>query len=506
MPHDVFISYSTRDKGIAEAICAGLESSGIGCWIAPRNIPAGHDYAEAIIDAMNACKIMVLIFSSNANQSKSVRKEVERAAHKAMTIIPLCVENVIPAKSFEFFISSVQWFDATTAPLGARLPSLAELIRSLLRPETSSITSGPADSGLETVPAKGGQPQPDKPIKALQQDASLRLDYATMAPDSKFYVERAADSIALREIEHQGVTLMIKGPLQSGKSSLVMRLIKAAESLGKRVAFLDFQHFGREALTNRDLFFRNFCSSLTEILEMKDKVDEFWDARVSEGQNCTRYLSRYILKEPDAPLVLAMDEINGILESDLSNDFFGMLRAWHNSRASSPAWKQLDLVLVTSTEPYQLLTNRNQSPFHIGEVIELSDFTSAGVAELNRRYGSPLTPADEARLMDLVSGHPFLVRRALHLVASQSISADRLFAEAISDGGPFAEHLRYFLFELSGDEYLERAMRKVLMYSSCNDDRAFFRLLGTGLIRRSGRDVIPRCRLYKEYLRQHLTI
>jgi hypothetical protein len=66
MAHDVFISYSTQDKPTADALCATLEAKGIRCWIAPRDIVPGMDWGEAIIDALQTSRVMVLVFSSHA--------------------------------------------------------------------------------------------------------------------------------------------------------------------------------------------------------------------------------------------------------------------------------------------------------------------------------------------------------------------------------------------------------------------------------------------------------
>src|SRR5712671_587549 len=79
MPHDAFISYSTHDKAAADATCATLEASGIRCWIAPRDITPGAEWGEAIVDAINHCRVMILIFSANANKSQQIPREVERA-------------------------------------------------------------------------------------------------------------------------------------------------------------------------------------------------------------------------------------------------------------------------------------------------------------------------------------------------------------------------------------------------------------------------------------------
>src|SRR5262249_29782517 len=128
----------------------------------------------------------------------------------------------------------------------------------------------------------------------------------------------------------------------------LIRTIDAATKAGKRVAFLDFQLFDRAALANTDRFFRQFCAWLTRKLKLADRVAEYWSMDLGNSQSCTLYVGDYLLQELDGPLVLAMDEVESLFDTDFRSDFFGMLRSWHNNRAVDPVWKQLDLALVTS--------------------------------------------------------------------------------------------------------------------------------------------------------------
>ena len=148
MPHDVIISYATIDKPIADAVCAKLEECGIRCWIAPRDILAGMDYAEAIISAIDSAKIMVLIFSSHANASKHVMREAERAVHDGYPIIPVRIEDVEPNPSLQYYISAQHWLDALTPPLEQHILKLAETVSVLLGkpipPPTQGISPQPS--------------------------------------------------------------------------------------------------------------------------------------------------------------------------------------------------------------------------------------------------------------------------------------------------------------------------------------------------------------------------
>jgi hypothetical protein len=133
MPHDVFISYSSLDKTAADAACAALEAAGLRCWIAPRDVTPGAEWGEAIIVAINQCRVMILVFSANANNSPQIRREVERAVSKGVPIIPLRIQDIAPARSLEYFIGDVHWLDALTPPLEAHLRRLAESVRALLQ-------------------------------------------------------------------------------------------------------------------------------------------------------------------------------------------------------------------------------------------------------------------------------------------------------------------------------------------------------------------------------------
>lgn len=132
MQFDVFISYSSHDKATADATCAALEGAGIRCWIAPRDILPGADWGVAIMDALDTCRAMVLIFSSNANSSPQIRREVERAVGRGVPVIPVRIEDSTPTKALAYFMGPVHWLDALTPPLEHHLQRLADSLKTLL--------------------------------------------------------------------------------------------------------------------------------------------------------------------------------------------------------------------------------------------------------------------------------------------------------------------------------------------------------------------------------------
>jgi hypothetical protein len=140
MPFDVFISYSSKDKATADAACAALETAGIRCWIAPRDVRAGTEYAEGIIEGIDSCRIMVLIFSSNANASPQIHREIERAVSKGLTIIPFRIEEIEPTKAMEYYLGAIHWLDALTPPLAKHLERLVEQVGANLKLDAAATS------------------------------------------------------------------------------------------------------------------------------------------------------------------------------------------------------------------------------------------------------------------------------------------------------------------------------------------------------------------------------
>jgi len=134
----IFISYAIDDRDLAATICELLESSGRRCWLAPRDILPGSDWGESIIDAINQSQLMVLIYSDKASRSIQVKREIERASSKGLTIIPFRTEEIPVAKSLEYFLSNAYWVDALSDPIAPHLKFLKEMVERLMGPAAES--------------------------------------------------------------------------------------------------------------------------------------------------------------------------------------------------------------------------------------------------------------------------------------------------------------------------------------------------------------------------------
>jgi hypothetical protein len=185
--HEIFISYSSLDRKAAEAICEDLERRGILCWMAPRDIVPGMPWAESIVDALESSKVMVLVYSASANVSVQIHREVERAVHKNINIVPIRIEEAVPTRTMEYFISATHWFDAIEPPLEGHLERFAAGVARLLsnrsesasqqqdRPKTGSIPRAPElASRAPAVPAPPPAPPAAAPPQAgAQADAGI---------------------------------------------------------------------------------------------------------------------------------------------------------------------------------------------------------------------------------------------------------------------------------------------------------------------------------------------
>jgi TolB-like protein len=126
--HDVFVSYASQDAAVANSIVENLESQGLKCWLAPRNVKPGAQYADAIVRAINEAKAVVLVMSGNAVGSSHVGKEIERASSKRKPIIAFRIDTAPLNHALEYFLSESQWIDVPAIGMPAALGKLKEAV------------------------------------------------------------------------------------------------------------------------------------------------------------------------------------------------------------------------------------------------------------------------------------------------------------------------------------------------------------------------------------------
>jgi hypothetical protein len=194
MAHEVFISYSAKDKIAGDTTCHVLEENGLRCWMAPRDILAGASWAASINQGIKDSRVMVLVFSGNANKSKHVYREVELAVDRGIMLVPLRIEDVVPTESMEYFLHSTHWMDAFTPPLEAHLKTLAARLRGILgMPNIAAPVKPPAPTATPLHKAEENPTQSDPANAKRQRDLSVSHDgNRTTSGDVRSRQRRAA--------------------------------------------------------------------------------------------------------------------------------------------------------------------------------------------------------------------------------------------------------------------------------------------------------------------------
>jgi hypothetical protein len=149
---DVFVSYASQDVAVANAVVEQLEQHGIQCWIAPRDVTPGSQYADEIVGAINDAKVLVMVLSQSAVASPHVGREVERAASKQRRIIAFRTDAAPLTRALEYFLSESQWIDVAALGLPAALAKLAEAVG---QGSTSRSNAGAGLSAIDPVNVAG---------------------------------------------------------------------------------------------------------------------------------------------------------------------------------------------------------------------------------------------------------------------------------------------------------------------------------------------------------------
>jgi TolB-like protein len=131
---DVFLSYASPDSAVVGIVCEALEHEGVACWVAPRNVVPGEFYADAIVHAIDASRVLVLVLSQNAASSPHVLREVERASSKRHPVISLRIDLAPLPPALEYFLNSSHWLDASASGIDRALPKLVDAVQHLVTP------------------------------------------------------------------------------------------------------------------------------------------------------------------------------------------------------------------------------------------------------------------------------------------------------------------------------------------------------------------------------------
>ncbi|GAB1540743.1 hypothetical protein NUACC21_34120 [Scytonema sp. NUACC21] len=385
-----------------------------------------------------------------------------------------------------------------------RMAGIAEALTPVLIKKSEVVS----DSGAQKLENKQERTS-DNSTLTIPKSIVLEEPEGQVALDSAFYVERPPiESDCYDRIVKPGALIRIKAPRQMGKSSLMARILDNTTQQGYQSAALNFQSADGTVLTNLDEFLQWFCHSIARKLNLPDKLDKYWQGRLGSKDKCTDYFERYLLQEISSPLALGLDEVDEVFQyRQVAADFFGLLRFWHEEAKNEPIWKKLRLIVVHSQEVYVPL-NINQSPFNVGLAIELPELTQAQVQELVGRHGLNWSDEQLKQLLQMVGGHPYLVRVALYQITKGRITLEELLQDAPTESGLYGDHLSRHLLNIEEDAELVTAITKVVSASTPVkiERKQAFKLRSMGLVKFQGNAVMPLCDLYCRYFRDRLGI
>jgi hypothetical protein len=234
--------------------------------------------------------------------------------------------------------------------------------------------------------------------------------------------------------------------------------------------------------------------------------EAFFRSAWGPGGNLERLVEGYVFRQTAAPVVWALDGVDRLFGTPVQDDFFSLLRAWHNQRALErrSRWRRLTVAIACATEPHLYVRDLDRSPFNVGVRLELADFSRGEAEELNARYGSPLGAGAADALYGLLGGHPCLTSWALRAVAVEGAELEEVIESADREDGPFRDHLARAVEPVLADAELSAAVREVRAGRACPPE-AFYRLRSAGiLVGASGDRARLRCGLYERYLAARL--
>jgi len=325
--------------------------------------------------------------------------------------------------------------------------------------------------------------------------------------DSKFYVERSPIEInCCKTILQPGALIRIKAPRRTGKSSLMVRMLSHAAQQGYQTVFLSFQLAERSIFKDLDKFLQWFSASVGLGMHLPNHIEDYWDELFGSKISCKIYFEQYLLAKTNQPLVLALDDVDRLFYyPEVAEEFFCLLRTWHEQAKNQHVWQKLRLVVAHSTEVYIPL-NVHKSPFNVGLPIKLSPFNDSQVSYLAGQYGLNWSSQQTEQLMAIANGLPYLIQWGLYSLWEQNISPPELLQQALNDMGIFADHFRRLLWTLKQDPNLAKAFAQVVQASNPVELELLpaFKLESMGLVHLRGNNAIPSCDLYAQYFRDHL--
>jgi AAA-like domain/TIR domain len=496
----VCLLYSRRDDELFQEFCThlnGLQNKGmIDLW-SDREIMAGAERSREIKKNLEQAELVLLLVSADFLEfccdSPEMNLLLTRHQSQTVQVIPVIIRacdwtgsalgqwQVVPrdnrsvANKGDKFARDALWLEI--------VQEIERVVLEIRKPPTPNI------------------PPP----------ADVHFPNGVVPVDSPFYIENERIiSQCKRAIIQPSGLLRIQAPYKMGKTSLLERLIVYAKSINYRVVRVDLRLFNGQTDERLDVFLRWLCDQFN--IQGNLALGNFIEAKfTSANDNCTNFIEQHILGAERPPILFCIDNLDSIYPYSFSRDFLSLLRSWHEKQDAQ--WPSFRIILLHVW--HLKINDNNRSPFNVGEVVRLPELELAQVQDLIKIYGLELRDQNITDLMNLVGGHPFLLRLALYQVSQNRIlTQDTLFF--IINQEVYYDHLVWYSTYLNREPQLRNLMREIVhanqpilrksLFSERFENSDLIKLKDLGLIKVNISDssVEVANQLYKSYFREQM--
>lgn len=448
------------------------------------------------INKFNLTRFIIIVDACHSNQAEESVPRVDNVEIVSSVSRGLAYENE-KFESSNFVHYFIQSITESTEELGSDI-TLETICESINQNDevqqkpiripakhtrfTKHITIAPS------LKPKVDRPIPNAPLRLPTGQEPLKSDYYITRDDKRAYDMLNSDYSLIR----------IKAPRQYGKTSLLSRLLVEAKNKEYKIVSFNFQEFDTEVLKDLDKLLDYICLLVSLESNIESTANPKLLARLTPKMKSTKYIAS-ILSQSTKPIVLAIDEADRLFQyDDISNEFFGLLRAWHEKSKENEDWNKLKIVLSHSTEPLLGTTSLNQSPFHnVGLGLTLQPFSFDEISSLVTIHNLALQKEDINKLIDYIGGHPYLIRKVLYEMATENID----LIEAL-DTKRFETHLRRYLMVFEANPQLIETVQKVIL-GDCPSVKRCYILESTGFITNSMDNIQFSCKLYNDFFNKY---
>jgi hypothetical protein len=320
--------------------------------------------------------------------------------------------------------------------------------------------------------------------------------------DSPLYQVRSEDETrASQIILEPGALVRIRGSHGMGKTSLVHQLLHKAEIADCKTGYLSLKTIEPSACEDLDQFLQAFCRQVSQALHIPEQLEDYWDDFFGVTLCCKSYFEEYLLPQINGPVVLALDDVDRLFAcQEVADDFFGLLRAWHEEAKTREIWQQLRLIVAYSTDLY-VPQNINKSPFNVGFPLDLAPFSPTQIQSLLGLWQVALSDPEVNSLADFTGGRPHLVQLAFQGLSRNGGDLPALMQTALQPESPFCGSLQQLHQALNAQPELLETLAAAIsdqpsdMLSNAN----LYRLDSLGLLVVTEPKVKFSCTLYAQW-------